>query len=371
MNKNMKGNSTASVLISIVILILVIFGIYYWAKNSKNPSTVEEPTSSEEEARTPGEPMVSSKDASFISQSTAVLNGDVSPNGVQTSYWYEYGLTESFGSFTSPQLIGGGYVTYSAPASVLSLKADTTYHYRLAAQNQFGKVYGNTESFKTASTASTPPVSYLPPTVQTKDAAVIKQNSATLNAVVNPRGAPTFYWFEYGKNFGLGNTTPTASLVSSNANTTVSSALLGLESDTTYYYRVNAQNAYGTVNGNISIFVTQPVNPPTPPIGTAPNAVTNTASSITSSSDTLNGEVNPNGSATTYYFEYGKSTLFGLFTLDQKTSETSAGNGTTLSKVSKSVTDLDNDSTFYYRLVSKSNFGTTYGAIYSFTTSRK
>src|SRR3989344_6708710 len=201
------------------------------------------------------------------------------------------------GSFTSPQLIGSGFLTYSAPGFLSNLKASTSYRYRLVAQNQVGKVYGSMESF-TTTTAPPPVVVFLSPSVQTKDAALIKQNSATLNATVNPRGAPTTYWFEYGKSFGLGNTTSSASLGSGNVAVSVSSGLFGLESNTTYYYRINAQNAYGTVNGNISVFITQPVNPPPPPTGTAPNAVTSTASSITSDSAVLNGEVDPNGSAT-------------------------------------------------------------------------
>ncbi|MGH7249537.1 MAG: hypothetical protein ACREGC_01040, partial [Minisyncoccia bacterium] len=316
----------------------------------------------------PGMPVVSTKDASFISQSTAVLNGDINPNGVQTSYWYEYGTTNSLGSTNSPQLIGGGYVKYSAPASISGLKSNTTYYYRLTAQNQYGKLYGEILTFTT--TNIPPTITYTRPSVETKDASSILQNTVVLNGVVSANRSTTYYWFEYGKNFGLGNTSATNTLSSGDQNAGVSADVSGLEPDTTYYYRLNAQNEYGTVNGNISVFTTQPANPPPQPVGQAPALMTNVATSVAKASATLNGQVNPNGSLTTYHFEYGKSTLFGLFTLDQSTDTKSAGSGTKLIKFSASITGLDSDSTYYYQLIAQNQYGTTRGAVYSFTTKK-
>ena len=45
-----------------------------------------------------------------------------------------------------------------------------------------------------------------------------------------------------------------------------------------------------------------------------PTVATGAASSITTTSAQLNGSVNPNGSATTYYFEYGLTTAYGAAT---------------------------------------------------------
>src|SRR5690349_5733149 len=53
---------------------------------------------------------------------------------------------------------------------------------------------------------------------------------------------------------------------------------------------------------------------------TAPSATTGTADSVSQSSATLSGTVNPNGQATTYYFAYGTSTSYGT-----QTSPSSAG----------------------------------------------
>src|SRR6185436_1137142 len=54
-----------------------------------------------------------------------------------------------------------------------------------------------------------------------------------------------------------------------------------------------------------------------------PVAVTGAADSLTETTANLNGSVDPNGSSTTYYFQYGTSAAYGLLTPD-----TDAGSGT-------------------------------------------
>src|ERR1019366_2684926 len=57
--------------------------------------------------------------------------------------------------------------------------------------------------------------------------------------------------------------------------------------------------------------------------GSPSSVTTGAATSVTSSTATLNGRVNPNGYTTTYYFEYGTTTSYGT-----TTTSTSAGSGT-------------------------------------------
>ena len=82
---------------------------------------------------------------------------------------------------------------------------------------------------------------------------------------------------------------------------------------TTYHYRVVATNGSGTARGADGIFTTS----------ATPVAVTGSATNVTPTSATLNGTVDPNGRATTWYFEYGTSTSYG-----SKTADRSAGSGT-------------------------------------------
>ncbi len=91
--------------------------------------------------------------ATTIDATSAVLNGTVSPNGLTTTYYFEYGTTTAYGLATASR-------TTDADASVSEtvggLSADTTYHYRLVATNSSGTSYGPDRSFQTASTDPAP-----------------------------------------------------------------------------------------------------------------------------------------------------------------------------------------------------------------------
>ena len=91
--------------------------------------------------------------AAAIDATSAVLNGTVSPNGLTTTYYFEYGTTTAYGLVTASR-------TTDADASVSEtvggLSADTTYHYRLVATNSSGTSYGPDRSFQTASTDPAP-----------------------------------------------------------------------------------------------------------------------------------------------------------------------------------------------------------------------
>ena len=93
-----------------------------------------------------------------------------------------------------------------------------------------------------------------------------------------------------------------------------------------------------------------------------PTATTEPATSVTPTSATLNGTVNPNGSTTTYYFEYGLTQSYG-----STTTETDIGSGTDDIGVSADITISDPIATYHYRLVATNTFGTVYGADMTFT----
>jgi len=96
----------------------------------------------------------------------------------------------------------------------------------------------------------------------------------------------------------------------------------------------------------------------------APTAITGPVTSVGPTTATLTGTVNPNGQATTRYFEYGTSTSYG-----SRTSTVSAGSGTTNVDVSAAVTGLRPGTTYHYRLVATNGAGTSRGADGIFTTS--
>lgn len=101
----------------------------------------------------------------------------------------------------------------------------------------------------------------------------------------------------------------------------------------------------------------------TPPGPTAPTATTGNAMYITETSATLNGTVNPNGTSTTAYFQYGTTVTYGNSTAFQ-----SVGNGTSSLSISDTLAGLSPGYTYHYRIVAASSAGTTYGSDMVFTT---
>jgi plastocyanin len=95
----------------------------------------------------------------------------------------------------------------------------------------------------------------------------------------------------------------------------------------------------------------------------APVASTETASAVSETEATLNGTVNPSEQATTYLFEYGTTTAYG-----QKTTEESAGSGTSPVAESATVSGLSPSTTYHFRLVAKNTTGTRFGADRTFKT---
>lgn len=364
------NNLTTKVVIVALVAVAIIAGLYYWATNKSGtvvPTSTYTPPPTTTSQRKPGAPVVKTKPASYISQSAVVLNGDVNPNGAQTSYWYEYGQTQSLGSVAGTQLVGAGYGTYTAPTYVTGLKSNTTYYFHLVAVNQLGKTSG---SILSVTTNNTPPPAYSAPTATTKSASDITTTSAVLNGLVNPKGVVTTYWFEFGENTGLGNATSVVSAGAGTSDVSVSSKISDLQPDKVYYFRINSQNGYGTTNGSIRSFKTNSGIPPLPIPTAQPTAETSGATKVTKSSATLNGQVNPNGAQTSYHFEYGEATLLGIFSLDQKTGSKSAGAGKVAVDVTSGLSGLKADTTYYFRLVAENKNGTDNGSILSFRTNQ-
>jgi hypothetical protein len=97
-----------------------------------------------------------------------------------------------------------------------------------------------------------------------------------------------------------------------------------------------------------------------------PAATTVSARSITQSTVTLNATVDPNRAATTYEFQYGTSSSYGLTTPAKD-----AGDGDAAVAVSADVAGLTEYTRYHYRVVATNAAGITRGADRTFTTARK
>jgi hypothetical protein len=279
---------------------------------------------------------------------TVTLSGTVNPNGTTTTWQFEYGKSTTYGSTTTGQSAGTGTANTGVSADLTGLTPGTQYHYRLVATSSAGTTDGADGIF-TTSTSS-------PPTATTSAATNVTSNGATLNGSLNPNGQATTYDFEYGKTTSYGSTTGTQNGGSDTASVNVSAAITGLSASTTYHFRLDATSSSGTTNGPDMTFTTSATGS-----AAAPVVTTKAATSVTSTGAKLNGTVNPNGQATTYFFDYGTTTSYG-----SKTAVVSAGSGTKAVTVSATLTGLASGAVYHFRIEATSSAGTTVGSDMTF-----
>lgn len=108
-------------------------------------------------------PEVLTAKATDVSETSAVLNATVNPSGLQTTYHFEYGLTDAYGSRVPAGIeavAGNGYLPRAFSRTITGLEPGTTYHFRIVAENSEGISEGDDETFTTIPTAGTPHRAY-------------------------------------------------------------------------------------------------------------------------------------------------------------------------------------------------------------------
>ena len=210
------------------------------------------------EFRRTHQPRVSTKTATDISRNRAAVHGLIELEGPadprrdpDTKAWFEWGEDpSSLSDETSHQLIGGdGYVTRFSD-TLSELLPSATYYYRAAAENSADTSYGEVMSFITG---ENPLVSEpYPPGGQTVSPDPMTGRTAILRGRINPNGAATIAWFEWGENpIAPERRTPIQLVGADNQFVDISASLENLNSDATYYYRIVSTNSLGEVRGSI------------------------------------------------------------------------------------------------------------------------
>jgi hypothetical protein len=100
-------------------------------------------------AQAAGLPKVNTNGAREVSYGSAVLTGSINPNGSNTSYYFQYGVTKAYGSQTMIADAGSGTKTLPVRLAISGLQPLTVYHYRLVAVNSFGASIGDDEKLLT------------------------------------------------------------------------------------------------------------------------------------------------------------------------------------------------------------------------------
>jgi hypothetical protein len=220
----------------------------------------------------------------FTPPDTATMTGEVRADGTEpadaiTECRFEYvpqaqyeasgfeGLTAAEEASCSP---GPGDIPvdeefHPVSAEVGGLPENATYHYRLIAANENGPTVGEAGEFTT-------PVA---PTIAERPAAPITDTAAQLQAEINPHHAETSYHFEWGTQACSSHTClsvpiPDGEINAGGEGVVVAATIAGLSPQTTYHFRIVADNGYEVspdmieVVGGDQEFTTTSVPPPPP-----------------------------------------------------------------------------------------------------------
>jgi hypothetical protein len=189
-----------------------------------------------------------------VTATAATLHGTINPQGGPgtTGYHFEYSSDNAITWISTPAQDAGGATTDVAVTATLSgLTPGVAYRVRLVAAKSGATTTSDAVSFAADTIA---------PAVTTGQATQIDSTSAELNATINPHGAATRFYAEYGTTTAYGSRYPGATGSSAGTGTiarAVSLTVSGLQPSTAYHYRVVATNTHGTVEGNDQTLTTK------------------------------------------------------------------------------------------------------------------
>ena len=215
-------------------------GNWVFVPRSCLPATLPEPGEA-----LPEKPTVVTAGATYATPN-ATLSATVNPHGVETKYFFEYGITEKYGKVSEPTgNAGSGTSAVAVYAPITELAPGTTYYYRIVASSAIGESFGGPVAFTTQP----------PPTVTTTAASGVQEEQATLNGTVNGNGLNTTYHFEYGETTSYGSSTSAVGVGSGSSSPSV--PVTGLKPGTTYHYQIVATSTAGTSVGTDQTFKTR------------------------------------------------------------------------------------------------------------------
>jgi microcystin-dependent protein len=104
----------------------------------------------------PGTPSPTTAAATLIHPGQAMLNATINPNSEATTYWFQHGLTTSYGSSTPSNMLAVGTRMVAVSNLVTGLPRGVTYHFCVVASNAFGLSYGADTYFNVPEGSTTP-----------------------------------------------------------------------------------------------------------------------------------------------------------------------------------------------------------------------
>lgn len=284
--------------------------------------------------------------AKEVTDTSAKVAGSINPEGLATTYQFEYGTSTEYGSKSpvSPGSVGSDSSTHELEASLSGLAPSTVYHYRLAAINENGVNLGADQTLRTTGS----------PTIDGEFTGQIGQTEATVEASINPGGFDTHYQVEYGLTTSYGSITAPVDIGSETNDQSASANLTSLKVGSVYHYRFVATNSQGApVDGPDKTFTTVP----------AARVLNESISNAGTTSVTFQANVIVFGNLSSYYYEYGPTDAYGLTT---QTASLGAPNGSVGALAQ--VSGLQPGTAYHFRIVVTNQDGTIQGEDAKFST---
>ncbi|MDP1827067.1 MAG: hypothetical protein Q8L48_27585 [Archangium sp.] len=317
-------------------------------------------------------PTATTNTATGVTATTVQLNGAGNPGSEATTGWFRLSTTnpgtcdDAFGTrvpSTGGTSLGAGAASAPYSVSTSGLLPGNTYFFCAITQNASGTAFGGLLTFTTPA---------LIPSVATAAATSVTSFTAVFNGSADPNGSAATGFFRYSTTSpgsctnAFGTRAPAAggtALGGGNGSVAFTETVTGLLAGTTYYYCALSTNGIGTGPGNLLSFTT---------LVAVPAVTTTAASSVTGTTATLNGSVNPNGASTTAWFRLASSDpgscsdVFG--TRIPASSGSALGSGSFATPYAQAATGLNPGTTYYYCSIAQNSQGTTLGSVLTFTT---
>ena len=289
-----------------------------------------------------GRPFVSTIKSDFITSTTAELHGEfISTGETPITLFGHCWSTSNTPTIENMYQGNDNYTSNQYVTNITNLNPSTKYYFRAFATNSVETAYGEELLFTTNEAGE--------PLVITEGISNITSSSVTLFGQIEDIGnAPVT---EHGHCWSLiSSPTINDSKTSLGAIGVVSftSNASDLTQNTTYYYRAYATNSFNTVYGISLSFSTNSGEPTVVTIG---------SSNISSSSAVLEGDITSIGEAPITGHGHCWSLSSGPTLSDDKVLLGPGALGSFISNVS----NLNNNTTYYFRAYATNSFGTVYG----------
>jgi hypothetical protein len=215
-------------------------------------------------------PTASTLAASSVTTGSAMLNATVNVQGTAGTYFFRYGTTTDYGSFTKTNSLSAGNSDVSVSISQLGLTPGTVYHFQAVVITSGGTTFGEDIAFTSNPGA---------PSGSNLSASSVTASSAVLNGVANQQLVALTCYFQYGTDTSYGLTSSSVLLpalggiLGGGGTASVSVAISGLTPGKIYHYRLVVSGLSGNTYGPDATFATLSLTqPPLVNSSVGPNA---------------------------------------------------------------------------------------------------